>query len=93
LLGRGKETFGSITRYPDLKVADYLRHHSAKVEARRFETTDSEAGTAILQEAKKTGADLLVMGAYGRSWFSEWVLGGATRYVLREMQLPVLMAH
>lgn len=93
LLGRGKETFGSITRYPDLKITDYVRHHSAKVEARRFDPADAEAGAAILQEAKKSGADLLVMGAYGRSWFSEWILGGATRHVLREMQLPVLMAH
>lgn len=93
LLGRGKETFGSVTRYPDFKIVDYLRHHSAKVEAQRFDLTDAEAGPAILQEAKKSGADLVVMGAYGRSWFSEWILGGATRHVLREMKLPVLMAH
>jgi nucleotide-binding universal stress UspA family protein len=39
------------------------------------------------------GADLLVMGAYGRSRFSEWALGGATRQVLNRAHLPVFMRH
>ncbi len=47
----------------------------------------------MLDEARKTGSDLVVMGAYGRSWFSEWILGGATRQILREMHVPVLMAR
>ncbi|MBM3580358.1 MAG: universal stress protein [Alphaproteobacteria bacterium] len=93
LLGRGKETFNSITRYPDLKITDYLQRHAPCVEARRFDVSDAEAGTAILDEARKAEADLLVMGAYGRWWFSEWILGGATQHVLRDMHLPVLMAH
>jgi nucleotide-binding universal stress UspA family protein len=33
------------------------------------------------------------MGAYGRTRFSEWVFGGATRYVLTEAPLPVFMRH
>jgi len=93
LLGHGKDTFSSITRYPDFKIADYLRRHAACVEARRFDPSDVETGAAILTEARNAGSDLLVMGAYGRSWFSEWILGGATRQVLREMHVPVLMAH
>jgi nucleotide-binding universal stress UspA family protein len=93
LLGRGKETFGSITRYPDLKITEYLRRHTPCVEVRRFDGSDAEAGAAILEEARKAGSDLLVMGAYGRSRFSEWILGGATRHALREMAIPVLMAH
>ena len=38
-------------------------------------------------------AQLLVMGAWGRSRLSELVLGGATRYVLERAHLPLLMAH
>lgn len=93
LLGRGKEAFGSITKYPDVTIAEHLQHHAPLVEVRRTDASDAEAGAAILEAARKAGSDLLVMGAYGRSWFSEWVLGGATRHVLREMWLPVLMAH
>ena len=37
--------------------------------------------------------DMLVMGAYGHSRLREFVLGGATRSILRQMTLPVLMAH
>jgi nucleotide-binding universal stress UspA family protein len=33
------------------------------------------------------------MGAYGRSRFSEWILGGATRHVLERGNIPVFMRH
>ena len=39
------------------------------------------------------GADLIVMGGYGRSRLREAVLGGATRSLLKAMTVPVLMAH
>ena len=46
-----------------------------------------------MEEARKAGADLLVMGAYGHSRLRETVLGGATRDVLRHGVLPVMLAH
>jgi len=33
------------------------------------------------------------MGAYGRTRFSEWIFGGATRHVLGNACIPVLMRH
>jgi hypothetical protein len=93
LFGRGKDGFSSITRYPDLNVTDYLRRHGVDVATRPFDVPDEQAGSGILDAAHRCGADLIVMGAYGRSWFREWVLGGATRYVLGNMHTPVLMAH
>jgi nucleotide-binding universal stress UspA family protein len=47
----------------------------------------------LLSRAADDGADLLVMGAYGRSRLSELVLGGATRHILQHMTLPVLFSH
>jgi nucleotide-binding universal stress UspA family protein len=47
----------------------------------------------LLSLAADTDADLLVMGCYGHSRTREWVLGGASRSILRSMTLPVLMAH
>jgi nucleotide-binding universal stress UspA family protein len=38
-------------------------------------------------------SDLLVMGAYGQPRFREMVLGGATRQILKQMTVPVLMSH
>jgi len=46
-----------------------------------------------LHEVKRMRADLLVMGAYGRSRLRERILGGATRRVLSQATLPVLMQH
>ena len=41
----------------------------------------------------RTEADLMVMGAYGRSRLREVILGGATEHMLRRAQIPVLMSH
>lgn len=93
LNGQRKESFASITRAPSYDLAAYLRRKGVATEEVSFSSSDEKAGVAILKASHQHGADMLVMGAYGRSWFREWVLGGATRHVLRHMTLPVLMAH
>ena len=50
-------------------------------------------GAALLNAASEAGADLLVMGGYGRTRLSELVLGGVTRHVLADSQLPILISH
>ena len=52
-----------------------------------------EIGERILSRAADIDADLIVMGAYGRSRVRELVLGGATKGILEAMTVPVLMAH
>ena len=47
----------------------------------------------ILKAAAEFEADLLVVGCYGHSRLRETVFGGATTRMLRDMTLPVLMAH
>jgi nucleotide-binding universal stress UspA family protein len=42
---------------------------------------------------RDSNADLLVMGAYGHSRFREAILGGATRNMLEQAEIPVLMAR
>jgi hypothetical protein len=93
LIGRGKEVFSSITRYPSFGIADYLGKRTSAVRTRPFEPIDAQAGTEILKAAVETQADLIVMGAFARHWFREWIFGGATLQVLRAMKVPVLMAH
>lgn len=51
-----------------------------------------DMGELIHQRAMDMDADLLVMGAWGHSRMSELMLGGVTRYMLRNAQLPVLYA-
>jgi nucleotide-binding universal stress UspA family protein len=92
-IGRGKDVRSSVTRMPRLDIVDYLRKHNGAVSSLPLNTRDADAGEAILRAVSETGADLLVMGAYGRSAWRELVLGGATRHVLQHMRVPVLMAH
>ncbi|MFV0300428.1 MAG: universal stress protein [Paracoccus sp. (in: a-proteobacteria)] len=50
-------------------------------------------GPTILDACAGTGAGLLIMGAYEHSKFTEDLLGGVTRDILENAQLPVLMSH
>jgi nucleotide-binding universal stress UspA family protein len=70
----------------------FLSRHGIAAET-RFEPRSVGAADALLSLASDLSADLLVMGAYGHSRMTEWVLGGATREILARMTLPVLMAH
>jgi nucleotide-binding universal stress UspA family protein len=47
----------------------------------------------ILKVAAEFRADLLALGCYGHSRLRETVFGGATTKILRDMTIPVLMAH
>lgn len=50
-------------------------------------------GDAILDHAAALGVDLIVMGSYGHSRWSERILGGATRTVLERSKVALLMSH
>ena len=50
-------------------------------------------GAALALACEAIGADLLVMGAYSHGQARESLLGGATRAVLADFPIPVLMAH
>lgn len=54
---------------------------------------EGDAGQALLSLAKDTDCGLLVMGCYGRSRFREFCLGGASRTVLADAGIPLLLAH
>ncbi len=93
LNGRPRDSHPQSWRLPPLDIAAYLDRHGVAAELVAFDLGDDEAGAGILTFVEGAKADLLVMGAFGRSRFKEWVLGGATRLVLERMTLPVVMAH
>ncbi|HET7867741.1 MAG TPA: universal stress protein [Burkholderiaceae bacterium] len=75
------------------EVADHLALHGVHGVRCHRGQVPLDAGTALLTLCEGLGADLLVMGCYGHSRARELVLGGASRTVLRDARLPVLMAH
>ncbi len=78
---------------PGTEMAATLARHDIKATAQSVPTGDLPIGEAILSHASDSGADLLVMGAYGHSRLREFVFGGATRTILDSMTIPVLMSH
>jgi nucleotide-binding universal stress UspA family protein len=85
---------GTDKRAPAEALIAYLALHGVKADAQSFELHHHQSvGHGLLEQAEKMSADLLAMGAYGHSRLREMILGGATRDVLAQATLPVLMAH
>lgn len=78
---------------PRFEIGNYLREHSLDVERKAIRTDAERAGDALLAAAAEADADLLVMGAYGRTRISEWAFGGATRKVLADAAVPLFLRH
>lgn len=74
-------------------LARYLSWHGIQANTRNVGLESRTVGEAILGAVRHDSADLLVMGAYSHNRFRELVFGGATRYILDEGAMPVLMTH
>jgi nucleotide-binding universal stress UspA family protein len=74
-------------------MVDYLQCHGVNAKSHIIDNGSSSAGQAISDFAKDMEADILVMGAYGHSRFREAILGGATRFILENAEIPTLFAH
>ena len=79
---------------PDTDICGWLDTHGVKAEVRRLdEKSQPSPGPALLDLAHQEHADLIVMGAWGRSRLSEMVLGGTTRYLFMQSDVPMFVAH
>jgi nucleotide-binding universal stress UspA family protein len=86
-------TIGDDNRNEAAPAQRYLAAHGIAAAARVDHGSDTEGGRVILGVADELGADLVVMGSYGRSRMRELVLGGATRAVVTDMRVPVLFSR
>jgi nucleotide-binding universal stress UspA family protein len=71
----------------------FLGGHGLHFSLNQIALEGGHIGRFLMDYATNVGADMLVMGAYGHSRLREFTLGGATREVLREPLLPVLLSH
>ncbi|HWB50671.1 MAG TPA: universal stress protein [Stellaceae bacterium] len=74
-------------------VVDMLRRRGVAATAQTAVSDGTPIADVILSAAADATADLLVMGAWGHSRLREYVMGGASRGILTEMTVPVLMSH
>jgi nucleotide-binding universal stress UspA family protein len=76
-----------------LDLVRYLEWRGIAGTSRAVRPEGESVGAALLAAAGEVGADLLVMGGYGRTRLSELVLGGVTRHVLAHSSLALLISH
>lgn len=74
-------------------IALHLSRHGFETRVHIVGGSQFNAGDALLKQATYLGSNLVVMGAYGHSRLREHILGGATRHVLDNTELPVLFSH
>lgn len=75
------------------RLTAMLRRRGHSAEAVPVNAEDCPIAESLQQTAIEHGAGLLVMGGYGHSRLRDFVLGGATDGVLRDLLLPVLISH
>ncbi|WP_298439648.1 universal stress protein [Geobacter sp.] len=74
-------------------IREYLARHGVNIEVEQASATGIPVGDMLLNRVSEGGHDLLVMGAYTRLTRGVSVLGPVAVQILREMTVPVLMAH
>jgi nucleotide-binding universal stress UspA family protein len=75
------------------ELAHNLTRHGIPTIARHVAPRDRTTGQVFLDEAKAIDADLMVKGAYTQSRLRQMIFGGATRHIIMEAALPVILAH
>lgn len=75
------------------QVTRYLEWNGVQAEQVTVGLDGGTTGQAILAAAESFGCDLLIKGAYTQSRLRQMIFGGATRHVLQNANLPVLLAN
>lgn len=78
---------------PGGMLCQMLVRHDVKAEVSVLARSMTRIADVLKRHLRDRDADMLVMGAYGHSRLREALLGGATRDMLEEAEVPVLLAH
>jgi nucleotide-binding universal stress UspA family protein len=78
---------------PAAGIARNLGRHGACARVARMASDDAPIAQIILGYAVSSGSDLLVLGAYSHARWRELLFGGATRTLLTQMRVPVLVSR
>jgi len=78
----------------DASLRRHLAIHGCR-EPKLFVDRDDDVptGDIIRQRIDLVGADMVVLGLYGRSRLQEFVLGGVTKTLIDNANMPLLLSH
>jgi len=74
-------------------LARNLENYGFSVSLRMAIGRQKPQGESFLKEAMAAGADLMLKGAYTQSRIRQMIFGGATRHIIMEAKIPVIMAR
>ncbi len=79
--------------FPATDGARYLSRHGIDCEIVEIPRGEARIADTLFSAAQLRECGLMVMGAYGHSRLAEMLLGGVTRQMLREPEMPILLTH
>ncbi len=84
---------GDAARRSAAGICGWLERKGLNATLHPIGAQGQDEGEVLLAEAHALGADLLVVGGYGKTRIREFVFGGVTRSLVRIANLPLLMSH
>jgi nucleotide-binding universal stress UspA family protein len=81
------------TRRSASDLARNLAHHGVEAILEEEDAAGRSIGQALEGYVTGRGIDLLVMGAYGHSRMRDFIMGGATKALVADPPVPVLLSH
>ena len=89
---RAGETAGRLIHDRLEAVQRWMTRQGVACDA-AVEITHAHIGDTILEQAAQLDVDLIVMGSYGHSRWTERLMGGATRTALARSKVPLFTSH
>jgi nucleotide-binding universal stress UspA family protein len=81
------------SKHPGLDLAQHLAFHAVESIVDEIDAAGRGIGDVLQHQVTLHRADLVVMGAYGHSRLREFILGGATKSMLRRPPTALFLSH
>jgi nucleotide-binding universal stress UspA family protein len=75
------------------ELAPLLARHAVNATVKDLRADHGDVAGKLREQASLYRADMIVMGAFARSWLRQMALGGVTQGLLKECAVPLLLAH
>lgn len=74
-------------------IARYLETHGIECNLLQEPQSSRTVGEDVYAKAQETGADSIVIGAFSTARWRELILGGVTRHLIENSDIPIYMSH
>lgn len=92
IIGKSSSRMSKPLRRAEV-MKKHLRRHGIQAEVVFTSLKEDKVALTLLKHLKDSGADLLVMGGYGTSTLHQFLFGGVTHTIFKQMNTPVCMSH